>query len=183
MPHFPKPSFRKDRGRWYVELDGRQVNLGPDEAAAFARYHELMHELMSKPDRQLTSDSVAVVVDAFLDWVPLYRAPRSYDWYEERCQAFLDTIPATLAVGQLRPFHVQAWVDAKKWSDGMKRGAITAIQRAFNWAVKLGHINGSPIALMEKPPQGRREKIITPEMYVKIMGLVKDGRNPLSAPA
>ena len=44
MPHFPKPFYRKSRGRWYVEIGGKQVNLGPEKEAAFRRYHELMAE-------------------------------------------------------------------------------------------------------------------------------------------
>lgn len=44
MPHFPKPFFRKSRSLWYVELDGKQVNLGPDREAAFKRYHQFMAE-------------------------------------------------------------------------------------------------------------------------------------------
>ena len=42
MPHFPKPFFVKARKLWYVQLGGRQINLGPDRDAAFTRYHELM---------------------------------------------------------------------------------------------------------------------------------------------
>ena len=42
MPHFPKPFFRKSRQLWYVELDGKQHNLGPDQEAAFTAYHKLM---------------------------------------------------------------------------------------------------------------------------------------------
>ena len=30
MPHYPKPFSRKPRCRWYVEIGGRQINLGPD---------------------------------------------------------------------------------------------------------------------------------------------------------
>ncbi len=44
MPRFPKPFFKKSHRCWYVELDGKQVRLGPDEAAAHKRYHELMAE-------------------------------------------------------------------------------------------------------------------------------------------
>jgi hypothetical protein len=36
MPRYPKPFFRKSRQLWYVQLAGRQVNLGPDRDAAFA---------------------------------------------------------------------------------------------------------------------------------------------------
>jgi hypothetical protein len=30
VPDYPKPFFRAPRGLWYVQIDGRQVNLGPD---------------------------------------------------------------------------------------------------------------------------------------------------------
>ena len=30
MPHFPKPFYRKPRRRWYIEINGKQINLGPD---------------------------------------------------------------------------------------------------------------------------------------------------------
>ena len=30
MPRFPKPWYRKNRRRWFVQIDGKQVNLGPD---------------------------------------------------------------------------------------------------------------------------------------------------------
>ena len=34
MPHFPKPFLKKSHQSWYVQLDGKQLRLGPDEAAA-----------------------------------------------------------------------------------------------------------------------------------------------------
>lgn len=42
MPHFPKPFFRSDRAMFYVQLRGKQINLGPDRDAAFRRYGELI---------------------------------------------------------------------------------------------------------------------------------------------
>ena len=44
MPHFPKPFFRPSRGLWYVQIRGKQINLGPDQDAAFQRYHDLMRQ-------------------------------------------------------------------------------------------------------------------------------------------
>ncbi len=66
MPHFPKPFFRQNRGLWYVQLDGKQVNLGADRDEVFARYHKLMQApvVASAPATGL----VVVVIDAFLDW-------------------------------------------------------------------------------------------------------------------
>ena len=30
MPHFPKPFYRKPRRHWYVEIHGKQIDLGPE---------------------------------------------------------------------------------------------------------------------------------------------------------
>ena len=39
---FPKPFYRKSRDTWYVQIDGRQINLGKDRETAFQRYHAIM---------------------------------------------------------------------------------------------------------------------------------------------
>jgi len=38
----PKPFFRKFTKSWYVEIRGRQINLGRDKKLAWARYSQLM---------------------------------------------------------------------------------------------------------------------------------------------
>jgi integrase len=173
MPHHPKPFFRNSRGLWYVQIRGRQVNLGPLRDVAFQKYHELM--VAPEPPPELPSQAVLTLVDEFLSWCQKHREARTYDWYKERCQSFINTIAPTMTAYELKPFHVQRWVDGKDtWSSGMKRGAIMAIQRAFNWAVKLGYIDKSPIARMEKPTAGRRELVITPEFYASILKHVRD---------
>ena len=172
MPRFPKPWFRKDRDCWYVQLDGKQHNLGSERQAAFARYHELMREPRK---RRVASETVPAIIDLFLDWCEKNRAPRTYDWYQVRCQAFVDTIPPELRVTDLRPHHLQTWVDAHpEWAPGNKRNACRAIQRAMNWAVKQGYIDRSPIAGFEKPPQGRREQIVTQTEFDAILAITKD---------
>jgi integrase len=42
------------------------------------------------------------------------------------------------------------------------------VQRALNWADKLGHVTGNPLRGMEKPPQTRREQAVTPEQWQQI---------------
>jgi integrase len=171
MPHFPKPFLRPARGLWYVQLLGKQINLGPDREAAFRQYGELI----SRPaPPKLAPDTVAVSLDLFLDWCKLHREERTYEWYQVRCQSFLDSIPPALTVADLRPFHVQNWVDGKAWNDGMKHGAMIAIQRAFNWLAKQGRIDRSPISGIEKPPAGRREKVVPEVRYLEILALFPD---------
>lgn len=64
MRKFPKPWFRPKRGVWYVTLDGKQINLGPDKATAFEQYKQL---LVQPRQRAVASESLAAIIDAFLE--------------------------------------------------------------------------------------------------------------------
>lgn len=172
MPHFPKPFFKKGRGVWYVEIDRKQVNLGPNRDEAFRRYHQLMAEPRQK---QVAADSVLGVVDAFLDWCCKHRSPDTYRWYRDRLQEFARHIEPTLTVGQFRPYHVQQWVDLHgEWANGSRRNAIRAVKRAFKWAEEQGYIDRSPVAHMKKPKGGKREVIVSQEEYDEILSLAPD---------
>jgi len=176
MSHFPKPFFRPKKNRWYVQLDGKQINLGPDEAAAFRRYHEVMSERGKPCPVIVTTKSdpaLSVLLDEFLTWCLRHRERRTYDSYLERIQSFLDALPEkTLAAKDLRPFHLQQWVDGHAgWNPGMKRGRLQAVQRALNWAVKQGRLEKSPVAAMEKPRAGRRENVIGLATFQRMLRL------------
>ena len=108
MPHFPKPYFRKGRGVWYVEINRKQHNLGPDKDEAFRLYHELMRQ---PHEQKVSPESLAGIIDAFLDWVSKHRAKDTYEWYLYRLQRFIDTYPDMRAM-DLRPFHVETWADS-----------------------------------------------------------------------
>ena len=80
-----------------------------------------------------------------------------------------------LAISELKPFHVQQWLDANPgWKTG-ERGAVIAVQRAFNWAAKHG---------ADRPParsatsRSRRPGGATtssrPSEFAAILGHVKD---------
>jgi integrase len=161
---FPKPWYRATRGVWYVTLDGRQFNLGPDKEAAFEQYHQLMG---MEPEQRLVGTSVAEILDAYLDWCKSHRAPGTYDWYKDRCQKFVDFIPRGLKFDQFKPYHLQRWIDSyKTWSSGNKRNACPSIQRAMNWAVQQGYI--------EKPPAGKRDLVVTPAEFKTLIESTRD---------
>ncbi len=42
MSKFAGPQFRPPRGVWYVTVNGKQINLGPDRVNAFAEYARLI---------------------------------------------------------------------------------------------------------------------------------------------
>ena len=106
-----------------------------------------------KADTQrVTADAVLGVLDAFLDWCQNHKAGRTYDWYRDYLESFARTIPQGLTTARLKPFHVQQWLDANPgWKTG-KRGAVIAVQRAFNWAVRMGR----SIPIRSAPSKSRR---------------------------
>ena len=172
MKKFPKPWYRPSRGVWYVTIDGKQHNLGPNRDEAFRRYHELMARPAS---RKVSGDSVLGLIDAFLEWCKQNRAPDTYEWYRFRLQLFVKTIPADLSTTQLRPFHVQEWIDSyPHLANGSKRNHCRAVQRVMSWAEQQGYIERSPVAHMEKPAGGKREQLVTREEFDAILGLTHD---------
>lgn len=185
MSRFRQPFFRRARGLWYVQLDGRQINLGADRDAAFAEYHRLMAmrsyaeantvaPALGEPASE-PSPLVVVVIDEFLDWCQKNRSAETYRWYKDRLNAFCVTIPFDLRVSGLKPFHVQRWVDLKPdAAAGSKRNRIAAVKRALRWAEDLGHIGRSPIASMRKPCCGRKEQIVLPAEFARILALTRD---------
>jgi integrase len=172
MPHFPKPFFRKSRGLWYVQINGQQHNLGPDQTKAFEQYYDLMRQPQPK---RVASDSVVAIIDAFLEWCQKHRAADTYIWYQSRLQLFVKAIPSGLAVGRLKPFHLQQWIDRyDHLSSGAKRNYCRAVTRAMNWAEEQGLIDRTPLAHFKKPRAGRRETVITPEEYEEILACAGD---------
>lgn len=170
MPHYPKPFFRKNRGLWYVQLDGTQHNLGPDRDAAFKAYRDLMAQPAPKP--VVRGDHVAGVIDRFLEWVKKNRAPDTYVWYQSRLQLFVTRQP-DLTVEELRPIHVQEWIDSYDVAAGTKRNFARAIQRAMRWAAQMGCIDVNPIADFQKPKGGVRSTVLSSEDFHELLSLAR----------
>jgi hypothetical protein len=66
MPKFPKPFFRTARKAWFVQVAGKQVNLGPERDAALLRYHELMGRTTATP-QPVSAESVLPILDSRLE--------------------------------------------------------------------------------------------------------------------
>ncbi len=56
----PQPWYRPNRGVWYLTLDGRQINLGPDEETAFQQYFEIMAARSKKPEAVVIPEQVSL---------------------------------------------------------------------------------------------------------------------------
>lgn len=175
MPRFPKPFFKKSHQSWYVQVDGRQVRLGPDKNAAHRRYHELMAAgpVVEPQPSRTSSPRLVDIFDHFLTFCRDQRAPDTYEWYRWRLQMFVDEIAASLTVAQLKPFHLDDWFARHPdWASGTKNGMCRAVQRALRWAERRGRIDRSPIAFYEKPRLGRRTIVVTPAQFEEMLACV-----------
>lgn len=175
----PEPFFREDRGLWYVQLRGKQHNLGRDRDEAFRRWHTLMSAPEPLAESDLGEVLLVSVVDEFLAWTKQRRAERTYTWYRKYMEMFVASLPdpENFPVSQLKPFHVERWISApgkEGWGPNYRHGAIRTVQRCFRWAEKQGYIELSPVRHIEKPAPTRREQVITPAEYKTILAHYKE---------
>jgi integrase len=209
MARTPRPWYRVERDEWRVTVRGIDHCLGKHPVGVPAprkqrgkwnapqiilnAFHAL---LLVKPEspKPLASAPAPLVVadvfDKFLDWCEKNRSPRTYEWSRNHILSFLDFVknreepvhPTMFPADNLKPFHVQEWVDANKqakpgkraWGDNHRRGAITAVLRAFAWAQKAGHLARNPILGVEKPSPKRREQVLTRPEFDTLLSNVMD---------
>lgn len=180
------PEPKKGKNGWDAPEEIRQA------------YHKKMAELSEEVgqvgQRKPVPEHpyVAVVIDDFIGWLKKRveegtKEPRTLRFYVRYLTSFLEHLRGleapppkvpTMTVDQLLPEHVYGWVDAQERWKTSRRCAIVAVQRAFNWAAKAGKLRTlggrSPVTGMEKPPQGRRELVISPEQYAEALAAVED---------
>jgi integrase len=125
------------------------------------------------------ADSIAVLFDRFADWVEKHQSADTYRWYQDRLQAFLDFKTEEYRihdffVSQLKPFHVQEWIDGMPHKSGTKRNYVRAVKRAMTWAEEQGYVEQSPIAHLKKPTGGKRDNVISAETHRDILAKTRD---------
>lgn len=173
MPHYPKPFFRQSRQLWYVQLCGKQINLGPDREAAVQQYHQLMAQPKQElPPPKSDSPYVAAIADEFLDWVSRRRAAATYDWYRQRLQGFVKKYPK-LTVHELKPFHVEKWADGKQLAVTTRRNLLRSVKRCFTWAERQGYVDKNPVANLEIPGGQSREVYVSHDEFAELLTFVR----------
>ncbi|MGL4511966.1 MAG: tyrosine-type recombinase/integrase [Lacipirellulaceae bacterium] len=178
MPRHPQPWRRAGRG-WFVTLAGKQYPLGDDKQAAFARYHELM--ALGPPAAvaaRVAGPGLAEVADEFLQWTLDARSPRTFEFYRDFLQSFVahaERDQPRVPLADVRPKHVQAWLsEHPTWGATTRRSAIGTVQRCFNWAERMGHLDRTPLRGFEKPAAVSRDRVITPDEYQTLLAATPD---------
>jgi len=189
----PKPFFVKKRKTWYVQIDGRQHNLGKDKAEAINLYRELLGN-SAKVTAELVKPTATVVelLTEFLAWSERNNGQRNFETLQYHISRFSqwlnDTGQGRLKVRDLKPFHVTKWLDdrySKDTSDTTRAGTIACIKRPFNWAAQEGYLNVNPIARIKKPryiPRGD-EAYIPDEQFEALIEAARDTYKPYEAEA
>jgi integrase len=155
------------------------------------RFHELMTGYSTQRDAGPGLLTVEAVFDRFLERcsAEVERGERKRSTL--RGYVWLLTHAANrfgeLKVAELKPFHVNAWVDrpghrmtfckaaGRKiltpvvWGSTMRSNAVTAVKAALQWARDGGMITSNPIAGMVRPTRETRQAILTDEQVMQAL--------------
>lgn len=172
-----KPYFRASDGWWVSRFQGQYVKLAKgaeNGAAAKQRFYELMAlEAVATPVESIDV-TVASLCEAFLDWSSRENSPPTYEFYRGFLQKFVD-LHGTVRVRDLKPYHVTRWFQQHAgWGQTTRRCALTAVKRAFNWAVNEGYLAANPLRSVEKPPVVRRDRVVSEQEHTVIVDAVRD---------
>ncbi len=122
--------------------------------------------------------TVNTLTTKYLTWCGKHRSPRTLEWYSGHLENFLGHLgdAKETPAAELKPYHVIELIDAQTgWGDNYSRGAIVAVQRAYNWAEEMGYFPATPLKKIKKPPAKRRELYTTPEDYQSVIALLSEG--------
>lgn len=189
MGRKPQPWQRKSTGTWHVQIDGKQVYLGKDKAAAEKKYHRLM--VLGKAPTTVT---VCQIVTDYWAWCKANLAETTCERRRVLLEEFGKFIKPKLKAEDLRAFHVQKWIDAnrqakvyKKQGDDFKvvvtdkpispttvGDRITLIKGMMSWAKRQGYIDSNPIADMPKPAPRIREEFLSSERWQEFLAHCAD---------
>lgn len=174
------PWYRKQGDAWYVCVHGKQILLAKgkaNRAEATKAFHRLMLEGGQQP-KGAAALTVAEVCDLFLE--DLHRrlsrdevVATHVENYRRHLQSFAEHAGRRSA-RDLRPLHVDGWLDAHDWGRNNRHGAMTAVKAVFRWAARQGHLDADPIANLKKPGTVPREAIMTDDQVRAILASTKD---------
>ena len=172
MARKARPWFRRSDGWWYVCMNGKQQRLAQgrrNKRAALQRWHELELEAATNPAIGSPGQTVASVIDAYLDHAKHDLDADTHLRRTRYLQLFAEAHGFRL-VTECLPIHLTQWLDGKKeWVSAWTRATVIKIvQRAFNWAARQRLIPANPFfGVTQRPGEPRRP--MTDEEFRKVI--------------
>jgi integrase len=190
MPRTPSIRYFDSRRAYYTQYQGKQHCLacgpkdepdGPTYRAAVQKFSEIMH--VAEVDRASDNNLVRTVLEQYARHLRNQGRTATLRVFRASVKSAADEF-GDLKVKELKPFHVQAWLDKKgaaaaggkgrAWHDTMKRTAFGKLRTAFRWAVKMGFISKNPLpAGTVEVPRARsrgRDFVLTTEEHCRALG-------------
>lgn len=164
-----KPWFRKQTKSWYVQIKGRQINLGRDKRLAKERFHRLISGLHEAPS-ELTAH---VLLERYCDWMKINRSATTNSSRGYVLKSFRESLPQSLRANALKPHHVSEWLNPKH-SPTTRCDRITTIKTIWNWGISMGYLESNPIARMEKPRRQIRQDFLPVDVWPKLLDSARD---------
>ncbi|TVP94603.1 MAG: hypothetical protein EA381_19830 [Planctomycetaceae bacterium] len=123
---------------------------------------------------RVPSQPFAALADRFLDWGERKRAPDTYEWYRYRLERFVQKYPH-LRARDVRPHHVEAWVDDYDFTVTSRRNYMRTVKRCLSWSFKQGLLEVNPVATLEIPSADHKEISFSADEVEKLLRYI---RNP-----
>ncbi len=126
------------------------------------------------------AESAALVIDLyqkFLAWQKQHGSETTYGFYFAPQDSFTAFLGARKRLRDVRPYHVQEWLDAKypTASQTYRYNLIRAVKRPFLWAKKLGYILVDPLESVSRGSQTSRQHYLEPAQWNSLLRMVQPG--------
>lgn len=175
MARDAEPWRWEERGGWYAWVRGSRRRLAPfkdGKRAATRRLNELLEE--AERGAGAGDHTVGELVLMYLRALGQRREDgeverQTKDDAARRLAGFGEAY-GDLPSDEVKPLHVQAWLDSRKgWGATSRHDGVGAVKAVFRWALQQGHVGRDPLAGLKKPQRkGRREEIPTPAVVAAV---------------
>jgi integrase len=129
--------------------------------------------LTEVPKLNHSSDTttIAELLNTYLLHCKTEGSKRTHEWYTGHIKTFLNYLGnnANEPAISLTHFEVRKWLLNQNWSDTYKRGAITALQVPYNWALENKYITENPLKDMVKPKATKRNNPMPADVFKSIV--------------
>lgn len=164
-----KPWYRKSRDAWYVQVDGKQIQLAKGKANRAAARQAWL-SLMSGEKAEAPGLRVSACFDAY---IAKATTPKATRLREQVCSAFLRHVGEGRLVIDLKHEDLRKYIKPA-WAPSTARTHIKAIMAAINLAVGQKQLAVNPLAGFIKPAWTRRREVISPEEVDRVVAAARE---------
>lgn len=193
----PQPFYVQKRELWYVQIGGKQINLGAEKGAAFREYHRLM--ALKNPIEETTGPLLVVrVIDEYLEHVRLTNKEKTFGVYQHCLNVFYEWLSKEspgICMHELKVRHLskfREWMGAQpalakkgkkakpvqpgklRFTGNSMQSVMRTVKGCFAWAANEEVTDRNPFADVKLPGKTPREILVSDEQWDKVMKKVTD---------